>query len=103
MFFEKITLTSLMLQAIHAVTPESPIIDGVRQWMLINKSTNNWGTSSLATDAIYAIIITGTNWLTPGSDVNITIGGKKVDFQETDKYLGYGVADIDIADATGSV
>lgn len=103
MFFEKITLTSLMLQAIYAVTPESPIIDGVRQWMLINKSTNNWGTSSLATDAIYAIISTGTNWLTPGSDVNITIGGKKVDFSDTDKYLGYGVVDIDIADATGSV
>ena len=103
MFFEKITLTSLILQAIHTVTPESPIIDGVRQWMLINKSTNNWGTSSLATDAIYAIISTGTNWLTPGSDVNITIGGKKVDFSDTDKYLGYGVADIDIADATGSV
>ncbi|MGN0206688.1 MAG: alpha-2-macroglobulin family protein [Muribaculaceae bacterium] len=102
-FFEKIALTSLMLQAIYAVTPESPIIDGVRQWMLINKSTNNWGTSSLATDAIYAIISTGTNWLTPGSDVNITIGGKKVDFSDTDKYLGYGVVDIDIADATGSV
>ena len=94
-YFHKTALTSLMLQAISKVNPQSPIVDKVRQWLLINKQTNDWGSSSMATDAIYTILNCGNNWLKESSVPEITVAGKKIEFGSFDKYLGYGVADIE--------
>lgn len=92
--FDKVTSTSLMLQAIKLINPTDPIIDSVRQWILLQKQTNNWGNSSLATDAIYTLLSTGTQWLGTSSQPQIKVGNEVVKFDELEKYTGYGIKTI---------
>lgn len=93
-YYNKITLSSLMLQAIHAVNPKDTIIDSVRQWILFQKQTNDWGSSSLAVDAIYTILSTGTQWLSTSSQPNIKIGNSAIKFSKFEEYTGYGIRNI---------
>lgn len=88
-YFDKVAVTSTILQALKEVDNRTAEIDGVRKWILLMKQTNDWGSGSLAADAVYSILTTGTDWLKPAGEVNITIGGKSLDLTDSERYLGY--------------
>ncbi|WP_407405269.1 alpha-2-macroglobulin family protein [Sodaliphilus sp.] len=88
-YFDKVAVTATILQALNEVDHRKDEIDGVRKWMLLMKQTNDWGSSSLAADAVYSILSTGTDWLQPASQVSITVDGKALDIADSEKYLGY--------------
>lgn len=88
-YFDKVAVTATILQALNEVDHRKDEIDGVRKWMLLMKQTNDWGSSSLAADAVYSILSTGTDWLQPASQVSITVDGKALDIADAEKYLGY--------------
>lgn len=88
-YFDKVAVTATILQALNEVDHRKAEIDAVRKWMLLMKQTNDWGSSSLAADAVYSILSTGTDWLQPASQVSITVGGKTLDIADAEKYLGY--------------
>lgn len=96
----KVTLTSLMLQALSKTTPQSANIDMIRKWLLLEKQTNDWGNSSLAADAVYALLATGTKWLNTNSQPSITLNGEELQFNPIDKILGYGK--IQLSTASGA-
>jgi hypothetical protein len=54
------------------------IIDDLMVWLLKNKQTNQWETTKATTEAIYALLLNGTEWLTVNDQVDIAVGGKKV-------------------------
>lgn len=88
-YFDKVAVTATILQALNEVDHRQAEIDGVRKWMLLMKQTNDWGSSSLAADAVYSLLSTGTDWLQPASQVSITVDGKALDIADAEKYLGY--------------
>ena len=81
--------TSLVLQALHAVDPKAEELDLVRKWMLLSKQTTDWGGSSLAADATYALLSTGSQWLDRAQAPAITIDGQRVEMDRFDAYMGY--------------
>ncbi len=88
-YFDKVAVTSVILQALNEVDHRQAEIDLVRKWMLLMKQTNDWGSSSLAADAVYSLLSTGTDWLQAASQVNITVDGQPLDIADAEKYLGY--------------
>lgn len=88
-YFDKVAVTATILQALNEVDHRTAEIDGVRKWMLLMKQTNDWGSGSLAADAVYSLLSTGTDWLQPASQVSITVDGKALDIADAEKYLGY--------------
>lgn len=89
-YFDKVAVTSTILQAINEIDPQRQEIDLIRKWILLMKQSNDWGSSSLAADAVYSILSTGSQWLSqPGTPV-ITIDGKPVELGKLAGYLGYG-------------
>ena len=88
-YFDKVAVTSIILQALNECDPRQPEIDNVRKWMLLMKQTNDWGSSSLAADAVYSLLSTGSQWLERNEPARITIGGEPLAIDKLDAYLGY--------------
>lgn len=91
--FSPVACTSAMLQAFAEVSPRQEEIDEMREWLLLEKQTSDWGSSSLASDAVYAILSTGSDWLHASIDsvpqFQILVDGRPVDVSTTDRHLGY--------------
>lgn len=57
-----VSQTSLLLQAFAAIDPRIKELDQIRKWLLLEKQTTNWGNASLAADAVYALLSSGSDW-----------------------------------------
>lgn len=88
-YFDKVAVTATILEAMYEVGAQKEEIDQIRKWILLMKQSNDWGSSSLAADAIYAILSTGSQWLDRSAKPSITIDGEEVTFSHIDEYVGY--------------
>lgn len=52
---------SLLMSAFKEIEKDTEIVEELKQWLLSNKQTNRWNSTKSTTQAIYAIIETGTN------------------------------------------
>ena len=99
---DQVSYTANVLLALNEVDRRTDEIDQIRKWILLNKQTNDWGNSSRASQAVYAILSTGSEWLTEGNAPTITVGGKPVELTDVDRYLGYARKEIALADASNA-
>lgn len=93
--------TARILQAYALTSQPADKINAIRQWLILEKSANNWGNSADATCIIYNIIATGSQWtpLNPGSTV-VKVNNHEFTPDKVDNITGYFRADI--TDAVGS-
>ncbi|MFT5214951.1 MAG: hypothetical protein ACI83H_000057 [Glaciecola sp.] len=53
-------------------------IDNLKIWLLKNKQTNQWKTTKATTEAVYALLLQGSDWLSVTDMVDVVIGGEKI-------------------------
>ncbi|WP_396603112.1 alpha-2-macroglobulin family protein [Algibacter sp. R77976] len=53
-------------------------IDNLKIWLLKNKQTNRWKTTKATTDAVYALLLQGSDWLSVTDMVDVIIGGQQI-------------------------
>jgi TonB-dependent SusC/RagA subfamily outer membrane receptor len=53
-------------------------VDDLRLWLLKNKQTSQWKTTKATTEAIYALLLNGTDWLPLEDQVECSMGGKRI-------------------------
>ncbi|RPD93447.1 alpha-2-macroglobulin [Aureibaculum marinum] len=70
---------ALLIEAFSEVEGDLKTIDNLKVWLLKNKQTNRWKTTKATTEAIYALLLQGTDWLEVTEFVEVTIGDQKVD------------------------
>ncbi len=70
---------ALLIEAFTEVEGDIKTIDNLKIWLLKNKQTNRWKTTKATTEAVYALLLQGTNWLEVTDFVDITIGSQKID------------------------
>lgn len=102
-FYNKTTLTSVILQAMAEIEPNSTDIDQIRKWLLLDKQAKDWGNSSMASEAVYAILSTGSKWLGEQQPSEISISDLKIEGSQTDKFVGYLKQNVDLKEAEESV
>ncbi|NQX85815.1 MAG: alpha-2-macroglobulin [Flavobacteriaceae bacterium] len=54
-------------------------IDNLKIWLLKNKQTNRWKTTKATTEAVYALLLQGSDWLSVTDMVDVTVGHTKVE------------------------
>ena len=70
---------SLLIEAFSEINPEDiTTIDNLKIWLLKNKQTNQWKTTKATTEAAYALLLQGSDWLSVSDAVEVLIGGKKI-------------------------
>ncbi len=61
-----------------AGTEKRNTVDELRVWLLKNKQTSEWRTTKETTEAIYALLLTGTEWLSIENGLEVTMGEKAI-------------------------
>ncbi|MRI02358.1 alpha-2-macroglobulin [Kriegella sp. EG-1] len=70
---------ALMIEAFGEIQNDIKIIDNLKIWLLKNKQTNQWNTTKATTEAIYALLLQGSDWLSVTDAVTILVGNKEID------------------------
>ena len=84
----KIGATSLILDAFASIEPGCPEIDGIRQWLVIQKGAQDWGSSAITTEVIASFLQSSRTWLVPASGSTISLDGKDITPDASDRLTG---------------
>ncbi len=68
-----------MIEVFYEMGADDKTIDNLKLWLLKNKQTNSWKTTKATTNAIYALLTTGSDWLSENEMVKVKIGDKNLD------------------------
>ncbi len=70
---------ALLIEAFSEIENDTKTIDNLKIWLLKNKQTNRWKTTKATTDAVYALLLQGSDWLSVTDMVDVVIGGQKIE------------------------
>lgn len=65
---------SLIIEAFTEVAADTKLADELRIWLLKSKQTQNWQSTKATCEAVYALLLQGTEWLATEPNVEITMG-----------------------------
>lgn len=69
---------ALMIEAFDEVLRDSAAVEDCRVWLLKQKQTQDWKTTKATADAVYALLLRGTNILASKALVEVTLGDSLV-------------------------
>lgn len=70
---------SLLIEAFSEIGNDTKTIDALKVWLLKNKQTNQWGTTKATSNAVYALLLQGSDWLSVTDAVDVMIGSETID------------------------
>ena len=70
---------ALLIEAFSEIENDTETIDNLKIWLLKNKQTNRWKTTKSTTDAVYALLLQGSDWLSVTDAVEIVLGRQKIE------------------------
>ena len=71
---------ALLIEAFSEIQPQGvATIDNLKIWLLKNKQTKQWKTTKATTEAVYALLIQGSDWLSVTDAVEVLVGGEKIE------------------------
>lgn len=74
-----IEMQALMIEAFDEINNDTKAVDDLKTWLIKSKQTQHWGTTRATTEAVYALLLKGTDWLSTEPNVEITVGEIKLD------------------------
>lgn len=74
-----IEMQALMIEAFDEVLNDTKSVDDLKTWLIKSKQTQHWGTTRSTTEAVYAMLLKGSDWLSTEPNVEITVGEIKLD------------------------
>ncbi|WP_299459424.1 alpha-2-macroglobulin family protein [uncultured Microscilla sp.] len=70
---------ALMIEVFDEVAKDQKAVDDLRTFLLKSKQTQDWKTTKATSEACYALLLKGTQWLAETKMAEITMGGQKID------------------------
>lgn len=70
---------ALLIEAFDEVSNDKKAVDDLKVWLLKSKQTQDWKTTKATTEAVYALLLRGTDWLATESNIEISLGEQKID------------------------
>ncbi len=69
---------ALMIEAFTEIGNDTKIVDNLKIWLLKNKQTSQWKSTKATTEAVYALLLEGSDWLAVDETVQLRIGGEDI-------------------------
>ena len=76
---------ALIIEAFSEITEDKSTIEELQIWLLNNKRKNDWNTTKATTEATYALLLQGNDWLSIEGSAKIIIGNEKIDTKKLDQ------------------
>jgi hypothetical protein len=67
-----------IMAAFAEIDQNQEMIDELRVWLLTQKQTNSWENSASTADAIYALLMRGSDWFEEGKEVTLRFGNTPI-------------------------
>lgn len=74
---------ALMIEMFDEVTNDQETVEELKIWLLKQKQTTNWKTTKQTTEAVYALLLKGSDLIADDQLVEIMVGGKPIEYVET--------------------
>jgi TonB-dependent SusC/RagA subfamily outer membrane receptor len=69
---------ALLIEAFSEVDNDTKAVDAMKVWLIKNKQTKNWPTTKATTEAVYALLLQGSDWLSVKDNTTFQIGEQKI-------------------------
>ncbi len=69
----------VILEALATIAPDSPAVDGVRQYLIVRKQATDWGSAVVTTQVVTGFLSCGTRWTAPAEPAEITAGKSRIE------------------------
>ena len=69
---------ALLIEAFSEIKNDTKTIDNLKIWLLKNKQTNKWETTKATANAVYALLLQGSEWLSVSEAVQFTVGNETI-------------------------
>lgn len=73
---------ALLIEAFDEVAKDQKSVEALKVWLLKNKQTNDWKTTKATTEACYALLLKGTDWLAEDPKIEIAVGDIQINPQK---------------------
>ncbi len=82
---------ALLIEAFADITGDEQTVNELKRWLLTHKQTNRWRSSRATADAVYALLLQGSNWLAETPVVELQAGTLRFSTKDepTANTLGY--------------
>ncbi|MDO6736454.1 alpha-2-macroglobulin [Wenyingzhuangia sp. 2_MG-2023] len=76
---------SLLIETFSEIDKDLETIDELKKWLLKNKQTQQWKTTKATSEAVYALLLQGSDWLSVNETVSVEIGGKPLSTEKREE------------------
>jgi hypothetical protein len=84
-----IETSALMIEAFREIGHDTAADRQLKTWLLRQKQTHHWPTTKATTDAVYTLLMGGSDWLDQQRTVTVQLGEKTVDLSAGEAGTGY--------------
>ena len=70
---------ALLIEAFSEIENNTKTVDNLKIWLLKNKQVSQWKTTKATTEAVYALLLQGSDWISVTDLIDLKIGAKKID------------------------
>ncbi len=70
---------ALMIEVFSEIENDIATVDELKVWLLKNKQTTQWKTTKATTEAVYALLLQGSDWLSVNESVEVSVGKQKIE------------------------
>jgi len=84
---------ALLIEAFAEIDNDKKSVEAMKVWLLKNKQTKNWPTTKATTEAVYALLMQGSDWISVKDKTTFKIGDEKMlqkKLAENEKEAGTG-------------
>ncbi len=86
--YDALPATTVILEAFRTIEPGSAEIDGLRQWITLQKGAQDWGSSAMTSDIIATFLKASSKWIAPAEGCTVTLGGNELMPDKVEKMTG---------------
>ncbi len=97
----KLATTARALEAFAEIEPSTEAVDGLRQWLVLQKETENWGDNSASVGVIAAILNSGADWTDNTTAPEIRINGKPMEMASSEMLTGIMTMSLNPEEVSG--
>ncbi len=79
----------MMIEAFDEVMDDQKAVEECKVWLLKQKQTQDWRTTKATADAVYALLLRGSNDLASDELVEVSLGGKEIKPEKVEAGTGF--------------